>query len=1193
MVYSATQRRPVASSSSSGGGGGGYAALHQQQSKRSASVDPHNRSAESSGDDAEGAAASRHVSLQTQKHHQRRVNNNDRHEATTGYQYIADDHHRQHIAAEQHQQRVQQEYQRRVVGVAAGEVIRRHSGVLLHRRLVEEEEAMLRCTSNNSKRSASVDPHNRSAESSGDDAEGAAASRHVSLQTQKHHQRRVNNNDRHHEATTGYQYIADDHHRQHIAAEQHQQRVQQEYQRRVVGVAAGEVAKVASSPLSIPSHSRRSRTQKQDEEHRSPYSSPRGNSNHAAVPTTKGFVHATSKNQQRGAHHHQHHHHQAAEAAAPSITPHSYTIALRAQWSALSRLMREEGLGNNSGDAEYDGGVPSSVIASRIAVRSGLDVEITRLLAAIRSDATAVVHEADVLLPLLLALSIAPIPTESSQTLAAEVLGKVLVAAHRQSVTSSAQQHNSTTTAAQQQQQQMVVQRRRMLENFLVHHRALDALEIALRTSVSSAVTTSILELYFVVASISPQSSNAILANPSLIQTLMALLPAGVPAHICYVATLLQSLTQSSPIDGATILCSYDVHHAMLAFLDHHLEDEITVTAVGMLLRVVLVLHHGCPQAFRQAFATTTTSVSATATHHRPNGPHALARLIRRCIGSVWSDIADLGCLLLTSHLQRHHSARLERNALQGGVSSGGRSATARRRSDAVGAVSEHAPTLEELRDFTRVEMLLETPSSSSSAAWPNSTTSLVNASSSRRPSTSQFAAAATAVPNDLILVLSSLICATPTTAMPQQGHLRISSACALLWLSFHAPIRVGELIANDPIVIHNLVSTLLESFSDDESIHPNAASTSSELTSMGHNGESPSRRRQAASSSGQLHPSSPSSQPYQQAHRTLTALTMLTILFVGSPRSRLSLTTHLQRHLSKTTRATLFQRLVELLLLADDTLLSALLFDVRGAREAASVDPAAAAADGQQHASPSHEYQLQKLRQALLTVARDVLLTVPKTSSIAAATNYSTSFSSSRYDNHNGDHHQKQHHHEMLLTPYDNHNGDHHQKQHHHEMLLTPGGMASTVTRLVDNAVVLQDQPRSSAHSAKKKKKVEHLERNDVFLFDCPVEQLTPGLHEVMEGLALHVARLKHELNLNSMSKPMRRCVLQDLYSHVYPTMLTCLQFIAQSLSSDEHAANTIRMIADGGGSRAISSANIVDIYHAVGLSMLRQQQR
>lgn len=1078
-----------------------------------------------------------------------------------------------------------------------------------------------------SKRSASVDPHNRSAESSGDDAEGAAASRHVSLQTQKHHQRRVNNNDRH-EATTGYQYIADDHHRQHIAAEQHQQRVQQEYQRRVVGVAAGEVAKVASSPLSIPSHSRRSRAaQKLEEEHHSPYSSPRGNSNHAAVPTTTntkgGFVHATSnKHQQRGARHHQHHHHQPAEAAAPSITPHSYTIALRAQWSALSRLMREEGLGGNGGDAEYDGGVPSSVLASRIAVRSGLDVEITRLLAAIRSDATAVVHEADVLLPLLLALSIAPIPTESSQTLAAEVLAKVLVAAHRQSVTSSAQQHNSTTTA-QQQQQQMIVQRRRMLENFLVHHRALDALEIALRTSVSSTVTTSILELYFVVASISPQSSNAILANPSLIQTLMALLPAGVPAHICYVATLLQSLTQSSPIDGATILCSYDVHHAMLAFLDDHLEDEITVTAVGMLLRVVLVLLHGCPQAFRQAFATTTTSVSATATHHRPNGPHALARLIRRCIGSVWSDIADLGCLLLTSHLQRHHSARLERNVQGGGGSAGGRSTTARRRSDAVGVVSEHAPTLEELRDFTRVEMLLETPSSSS-AAWPNSTTSLVNASSSRRPSTSQFAAAATAVPNDLILVLSSLICATPTTAMPQQGHLRISSACALLWLSFHAPIRVGELIANDPIVIHNLVSTLLESFSDDESIHPNAAATSSDLTSIGHNGESPSRRRQAASSSGLHHPTSPSSQPYHQAHRTLTALTMLTILFVGSPRSRLSLTTHLQRHLSKMTRATLFQRLLELLSLADDTLLSALLFDVRGAREAASVDPAAAA-DGQQQASPSHEYQLHKLRQALLTVARDVLLTVPKMSSIAAATNHSTSFSSSRYDNHNG---------------------DHHQKQHHHEMLLTPGGMASAVTRLVDNAVVLRDQPRSSAHSATfihnsirnvvrlasnylhnnssgnnqhplssdsdasnsssknlwaaptrhavdRRWSVEHLERNDVYLFDCPVEQITPGLHEVMEGLSLHVARLKHELNLNSMSKPMRRCVLQDLYSHVYPTMLTCLQFIAQSLSSDEHAANTIRMIADGGGSRAISSANIVDIYHAVGLSMQQQQQR
>eukprot|EP00455_Lapot_gusevi_P049849 TRINITY_DN7139_c0_g1_i1.p1 TRINITY_DN7139_c0_g1~~TRINITY_DN7139_c0_g1_i1.p1 ORF type:complete len:285 (+),score=-8.48 TRINITY_DN7139_c0_g1_i1:117-857(+) len=245
--------------------------------------------------------------------------------------------------------------------------------------------------------------------------------------------------------------------------------------------------------------------------------------------------------------------------------------------------------------------------------------------------------------------------------------------------------------------------------------------------------------------------------------------------------------------------------------------------------------------------------------------------------------------------------------------------------------------------------------------------------------------------------------------------------------------------------------------------------------------------------------------------------------------------------------------------------------------------------------------------------------------SSIAAATNHSTSFSSSRYDNHNG---------------------DHHQKQHHHEMLLTPGGMASAVTRLVDNAVVLRDQPRSSAHSATfihnsirnvvrlasnylhnnssgnnqhplssdsdasnsssknlwaaptrhavdRRWSVEHLERNDVYLFDCPVEQITPGLHEVMEGLSLHVARLKHELNLNSMSKPMRRCVLQDLYSHVYPTMLTCLQFIAQSLSSDEHAANTIRMIADGGGSRAISSANIVDIYHAVGLSMQQQQQR
>lgn len=794
----------------------------------------------------------------------------------------------------------------------------------------------------------------------------------------------------------------------------------------------------------------------------------------------------------------------------------------------------------------------SSATASRVAVRAGLDVEMNRLLSAIRAESSAVVHEAEVLVPLLLALSIAPIPTEDTQTLAAEVLAKVMVAAHHS-----------------EQQQPTPGSRRRVIDVLLVTHRALDALEIALGTAVSTAVTTSVLELFFVVASISSQATGAILSNPGLLKALLSLLPAGVPAHVCYVATLLQSMAQVSN-DAAAILCSYHVHTTILEFLDDHLEDDVSVTAVGMLLRVLLVLFHGSPHAFRHTFASSSSTASQQGGTQRQ--PRRIMRLIRRCVASSWSDIADLGCLLLSGHLQRHHAARLER---QGGLK--------KHRNGGGGGGNNlneggNAPTREELAGFVRE--LLATPASNIKSTGSEG--------------------------EDLVLVLSSLIC------MPH-AHLAVSAAYALLWLAFLAPCTISDLVCGNAVVLHNMVATLLEERFD-------AAAPA--LRGEGDMANRPCERR-----------ASPARRDCDDVHadRMLTALVLASLLLAGSPRSKTIFAAHVHRYLSSTTRATLAQRLAELLTAVDDTLLQVLLYDVKGVGDVLSrtaripIDTSDGGARGRTSSrevgNRGDDHSVDELRMELSKVCHTVLLVAPKATLHLDQSRHlhgdvMAEMAADKYKQ-RLEHEPGGGHHSLEDLVQDLPRTSTHSATFIHNSIRTVIRLASnyahnndtnnnnnkTTTTAGQQAVrdapgQVHSRPPSptnnlwappTRHQVDRRWSVEHLERGDVFLFDCPVDHLTPGLADVLQALALHVARLKHELNVCAMSKPLRRCVLLDLYSHVYPTLVTCLQFISQRLASEEDgvAALAIRVIADGGGSsRSVSSANVVDLYHAIGLS-------
>ncbi|RNF03954.1 hypothetical protein TraAM80_05408 [Trypanosoma rangeli] len=107
----------------------------------------------------------------------------------------------------------------------------------------------------------------------------------------------------------------------------------------------------------------------------------------------------------------------------------------------------------------------------------------------------------------------------------------------------------------------------------------------------------------------------------------------------------------------------------------------------------------------------------------------------------------------------------------------------------------------------------------------------------------------------------------------------------------------------------------------------------------------------------------------------------------------------------------------------------------------------------------------------------------------------------------------------------------------------------------------------------------VEEVQRPDVVLFCVSYDNIVAELAEALLAVAEHTKRLGEQLQLCPTRALQRRCVLNDLYLHVYPTIHMCLRFIQHHIA---RSRPVLQIIAEN--ERAVHSGNILDLYEAVG---------
>lgn len=807
---------------------------------------------------------------------------------------------------------------------------------------------------------------------------------------------------------------------------------------------------------------------------------------------------------------------QSQRVAAPPSS-HSFTIALRAQWSFIVQQLKAT--------QQHQQSSPQRGEVSRLAVSSGLDKEIARVLAAIRSDVLRAAQEAEELLPLLMALSIAPLPTESTQSLASEVLAKVLVVVSK--------------TAHP-----------KVMEGFIVQHKVLAALELALNSATSAEIMTGLLELLFAVVTVSASAATELLGNPGLVKFLLASLPgAVVAAHVCYIGAILQTLCRLR--DAPSILCSYSTHHKLLSYLYEmlHVTDDppqasATATSVSIIMRAVLLLVKGSSLSFRSLMS-------------QP----PFFRVLTSLLESSWADWASLACLMC---------------------------------SELLGEAFHGSNASEDSRKFLDLFLGTLVLATDEGSAY-------------RRPPQQGCA----------LLTVVHLICAEET-------RLSAAAAQALFSAATRHPQRVSELVFASTTAVHNLLTAVLEP------PHLLPSSPSVPANKDSHNDA------HAAEKKG------------LRITGALSAVSLCVLLMYGTARGRLDFSKHIAGRFSQTTKREMIANVREML--TSDLHLSffrALYVDgVKASRVAQSKSSRRKAlrirhSDNDNGLDSDEDAEEERIRQQDRSIdgegddvwvnadhlRGELLRCITECLSVDEDRNPPRHGSDSllgqntQVASSNRKVHEKQRDDVNLVRdePRLNIHSSHffHQSirvvvqlASHYAHSSTSGGQALGVAATTHT--VGGDNSTSEARSSSQKRRhfyspssgtknhnawappqkhqvgrvwtISDLSRSDLFLFDCPLESITPGLDDTIEGLIAHVAKLSHELRLTSMSFPLRRCVLQDLYLNVYPTMTHCLQFLSQELGGNQTAVRTLLE-----GSHSVNSANVLDLYHAVGIASSR----
>lgn len=106
-------------------------------------------------------------------------------------------------------------------------------------------------------------------------------------------------------------------------------------------------------------------------------------------------------------------------------------------------------------------------------------------------------------------------------------------------------------------------------------------------------------------------------------------------------------------------------------------------------------------------------------------------------------------------------------------------------------------------------------------------------------------------------------------------------------------------------------------------------------------------------------------------------------------------------------------------------------------------------------------------------------------------------------------------------------------------------------------------------------------IKHSDVLLFVVRYPNLIEELKQAMESVEEHTKHLHRALQLCPIRERSRRCLLNDLYLHVYPKVHLFLRYIAHQAGQVDAVG---QLLSHHDGGMCIHSGNVIEMYDAVG---------
>ncbi|GET88719.1 hypothetical protein, conserved [Leishmania tarentolae] len=108
----------------------------------------------------------------------------------------------------------------------------------------------------------------------------------------------------------------------------------------------------------------------------------------------------------------------------------------------------------------------------------------------------------------------------------------------------------------------------------------------------------------------------------------------------------------------------------------------------------------------------------------------------------------------------------------------------------------------------------------------------------------------------------------------------------------------------------------------------------------------------------------------------------------------------------------------------------------------------------------------------------------------------------------------------------------------------------------------------------------IKELQREDVLLFLVHHTHLMTELPDAIAAIEDHMCYLRRQLQLCPTRVVRRRCVLNDLYTNVYPKLHLFLRYVDQQARRSRSVLQLLSTVSGG----SIHSGNVLDVYDAVG---------